>query len=106
MKVFINKSDKCAITITSEIIDGTHNKIKCICPAYVFIKLSLLEIVFLRSTAFHSLCLLNIPISIFGKEPGVKHPHLTFHRYINEMKSIDINPFIICIFSINDINIS
>ena len=66
MKVFLNKSDKCAITITSEIIDGTHNKIKCICPAYVFIKFVSLEIVFLRSTTFSSLFPLNIPISIFG----------------------------------------
>ena len=52
MKVFINKSDECAIRITSEIVIGTHNKIKCICLAYGFIKLLLLEIVFLRSTTF------------------------------------------------------
>ena len=65
MKVFINKSDKCAITITNEIIDGTHNKIKCICPAYVFIMLSSLEIVFLISTTFPSLCPWNIAISFF-----------------------------------------
>ena len=29
MEVFINKSDKCAITITNEVINGTHNKIEC-----------------------------------------------------------------------------